>query len=307
MIITLNLPNPTIWVAKRPPYHTIGDVARSESHPSHNIPNFSYTQIMAIGSDTNGEEMKSTQIPLTLIVAATSKGGIGKNGTLPWSLKAEMKYFARVTTRVPPSPPRAPGTNKASGGSGKNDTQEASDEISSTTQRRNAVIMGRKTWESIPAKFRPLKGRVNVVLSRSGSVQGLDASTTTSTSSGRHEVKGETVIVCKSLGEGLADLVQAVGWEGLGRAYVIGGGSVYAEALRMEQARHVLLTRVGGGFECDTFFPVDLEGEDGQAEGWRRESTEGLAEFTGEDFGSDGGGVRQREGDVEFEYCLYSR
>jgi NAD(P)-dependent dehydrogenase (short-subunit alcohol dehydrogenase family) len=57
------------------------------------------------------------------------------SGKLPWDLPADMAYFRDVTTRT-----RAAGA-------------------------QNAVVMGRKTWASIPAKFRPLKGRLNVVLS----------------------------------------------------------------------------------------------------------------------------------------------
>ena len=53
--------------------------------------------------------------------------GIGLNGDLPWKLSQEMKHFAKLTK---------------SGGAGK-----------------NAVLMGRKTWESIPSKFRPLRDR----------------------------------------------------------------------------------------------------------------------------------------------------
>ena len=74
---------------------------------------------------------------INLIVAACGKSlGIGKNGQLPWQLRREMKHFASLT---------------------------------STTKDPNlcnAVIMGRKTWESIPVKFRPLKNRLNVILSR---------------------------------------------------------------------------------------------------------------------------------------------
>ena len=71
---------------------------------------------------------------LTLIVAATVSNGIGHNGGLPWKLSREMAYFKRVTSAAP---------------SGKH----------------NLVLMGRNTWESIPTKFRPLVGRLNVVLS----------------------------------------------------------------------------------------------------------------------------------------------
>ena len=73
---------------------------------------------------------------VNLIVAACEGMGIGLNGTLPWRLKEEMKYFSKMTKSV------------------------------SCSDKRNAVIMGRKTWLSIPEKFRPLPGRLNIVLSR---------------------------------------------------------------------------------------------------------------------------------------------
>ncbi|KAK7677104.1 hypothetical protein QCA50_019918 [Cerrena zonata] len=75
--------------------------------------------------------------PMIMIVAALGpKLGIGYQGAMPWRLKQEIKYFKNVTTNSP------------------------ADKI-------NAVIMGRKTWESIPAKFRPLPNRLNIILSRS--------------------------------------------------------------------------------------------------------------------------------------------
>lgn len=74
-----------------------------------------------------------------VVVAATKDMGIGKDGGLPWRLPGEMAYFKQLTASVGDP----------------------------TSDARNAVIMGRKTWESLPAKFRPLPGRVNVVLSKS--------------------------------------------------------------------------------------------------------------------------------------------
>ncbi len=75
--------------------------------------------------------------PIVAIVACTRDGGIGKEGRLPWKLSGDMAYFKRVTL----------------------DTEDV-------PGARNAVIMGRKTWESIPKSFRPLADRLNVVLSR---------------------------------------------------------------------------------------------------------------------------------------------
>ena len=75
---------------------------------------------------------------LQLVVAATKNGlGIGKEGSLPWKLPGDMAYFKELTSRT------------------------------TVATKQNAVIMGRKTWDSIPAKFRPLQGRINIVLSRS--------------------------------------------------------------------------------------------------------------------------------------------
>src|ERR1700761_2242647 len=78
---------------------------------------------------------------VTLIVAATANNGIGHAGKLPWRLPQEMQYFAKVT-------------------SGKNTTQDVGG------KKKNAVVMGRATWESIPHRFRPLAGRINIIVSR---------------------------------------------------------------------------------------------------------------------------------------------
>ena len=105
--------------------------------------------------------MAAAQPPLTLIVAATAKNGIGKNGGLPWPmLKKEMAYFARVTKRTP--------ADISSAGLQTSSRSEAHGQQSDgqhQTQMQNVVIMGRKTWDSIPPKFRPLKSRTNLVIS----------------------------------------------------------------------------------------------------------------------------------------------
>lgn len=213
-------------------------------------------------------------INLTLIVAATSKNlGIGKNGGLPWKLKSEMQYFARVTTRLPPQYASSP-----------------------NSEVQNAVIMGRKTWESIPKKFRPLKNRLNVVLSsqanpnESGLVDGA--------------------FWVKSLEDALSTLgdLRAGGNHGLpriARAFIIGGAGVYKSALELPNAvaDKVLLTKVHSDFDCDTFFPVALDSEDGAQLGWRQSNNHELSEYVGEEVTE--GNIM--EGDTEFEYCLFER
>lgn len=100
----------------------------------------SYMRIMSSSTSSIAPSLKAT-----LIVAHDSSRGIGLNGKLPWKLSKEMKYFAQATTSVP----------------------------SSSSKAQNAVIMGRTTWDGIPKKFRPLKDRINVVLSNTKTRQEL--------------------------------------------------------------------------------------------------------------------------------------
>lgn len=80
--------------------------------------------------------------PFIVIVAATAGSlGIGRHGKLPWHLPLDMEHFKQLTS------------------------------MTTRANRMNAVIMGRKTWQSIPEKFRPLKNRLNVVLSRNPAVR----------------------------------------------------------------------------------------------------------------------------------------
>ncbi|CZS93507.1 related to DFR1-dihydrofolate reductase [Rhynchosporium agropyri] len=170
---------------------------------------------------------------LTLIVAATNNMGIGRAGTLPWNgLKKEMAYFARVTKRAEPG-------------------------------SMNTVIMGRKTWESIPPKFRPLKDRTNVVITRGDP----------------RAVEGQRTVV-NSMSQA-AESAVAQGGNALSRLFVIGGAQIYKSALESTDAKRILLTRILGDFECDTFFPMTLA-EDGKASGWERRTKEDLDRWTGE-------------------------
>ncbi|KAI4848844.1 hypothetical protein E4T45_06162 [Aureobasidium sp. EXF-8846] len=215
----------------------------------------------------------TTLPPLTLIVATTAKNGIGKNGTLPWPmLKKEMAYFARITKRVPEA----------------SSTSDTSSEVATQTPQ-NVVVMGRKTWESIPPKFRPLPQRTNVVISRSEKVDGAD----------------DSVILSSSISSALASLATKVN-EGkaapLGRVFVIGGAAIYKQALDMEQAKSILLTRVEGEWDCDTDFPVDV----GVEQGWERRDKKALDHFAGEDVEE----VQEEEvkgRKVGYEFRLYER
>src|SRR5262245_10605196 len=73
-------------------------------------------------------------VPFDIVVATDMNSGIGKDGQLPWNLPGDLRHFKDVTSRA------------------------------KSPLKKNAVIMGRKTWEALPDKFRPLPGRVNLVL-----------------------------------------------------------------------------------------------------------------------------------------------
>lgn len=173
----------------------------------------------------------STSRSFVVIVAATAGSlGIGKNGALPWRLAADMAYFKRCTS-----------------------TPTTSGATASTAGKVNAVIMGRKTWQSIPERFRPLQGRRNVVLSRNPKA--------------RDDLRlPEDVLLAGSLTEALDLLSSAAAVAGttgaeVDKVFVIGGGSVYAEAVASKLCEKVLLTSVtppaDGRFDdCDVHFPA---------------------------------------------------
>lgn len=134
---------------------------------------------------------------MEIVVAADNRNGIGKDGKLPWHLPMDLQRFKHLTM-------------------GK------------------TVIMGRRTWDSLPDKFRPLPGRRNVVLTRDEGLAELLAS--------------------KGVGFSRAGL-QVVPMIEKPPYMVIGGASVYREALELGVVDTIHLTRVFGDFACDTFWP----------------------------------------------------
>lgn len=150
-----------------------------------------------------------------LVVAATRSWGIGRGGTLPWRLPKDMACFKDLTC------------------------------LTKDPTKRNAVIMGRTTWESIPEKFRPLPGRVNVVLSRSmASDENSSSLANALAPDGRH-VKAEGVHYFPGLESALeflgGDSVRA----GIEHVFVIGGGMVYRYIAWLNSSHHHLCFRRG--------------------------------------------------------------
>ncbi|NXF07068.1 DYR reductase, partial [Smithornis capensis] len=147
--------------------------------------------------------------PLNSIVAVSQNMGIGKDGRLPWPpLRNEYKYFQRMTI-----------TSHVEG-------------------KQNAVIMGKKTWFSIPEKNRPLKDRINIVLSRE----------LKETPKGAHYLS-------KSLDDALALLDSPELKSKVDMIWIVGGTSVYKAAMEKPIHHRLFVTRILKEFESDTFFP----------------------------------------------------
>lgn len=156
----------------------------------------------------------------------------------------------------------------------------------------NAVIMGRKTWDSIPPKFRPLKGRLNIVISRSHAEPPS------------LEVNAETEAVKVGSLEQAIEYIRSdpAAAAKTGHAFVIGGAQIYGAALKLEEARRVLLTKVMSDFECDTFFPLGLSGSHA-ASGWAQKSKEELDAWTGETVPE---GIQEENG-TKYEFQMWER
>lgn len=135
----------------------------------------------------------------SLIVAADSKNGIGKNGKIPWKISADMDFFREKTI-----------------GNGK-----------------NAVIMGRTTWESLPSGRRPLKNRLNIIL----------------TTKKTYAVSGAQIA------DSLDAALKIAEQNNCEETFVIGGAKVYAESIEHKNCSGIWLTRVFKTFNCDAFFP----------------------------------------------------
>lgn len=147
---------------------------------------------------------------LYCVVAVDTKLGIGKNRCLPWpALRGDMRRFRQLTTDC------APG-------------------------KQNMVVMGRRTWLSIPAGCRPLAGRINVVLSR----------TLETPPPGAH-------FLASSLDAALGLARSPELAQQIDKVWVIGGGNLYREALTGPWPVRLFLTRVLHDFACDVFLSHD--------------------------------------------------
>tara|TARA_B110000037_G_scaffold60719_1_gene74408 strand:- start:3094 stop:3603 length:510 start_codon:yes stop_codon:yes gene_type:complete len=133
---------------------------------------------------------------ISIIVAISKNQVIGKNNQLIWNLPKDMKYFMDTTMNT-------------------------------------TVIMGRKNYESIPKKYRPLKNRNNVIITRNKSY------------------KAEGCLVVNSIEESLESLRNVENKE----VFVIGGGEIYKKFLEKGLIDRMYITHIDEQFDGDTFFP----------------------------------------------------
>lgn len=134
---------------------------------------------------------------IALIVAIDEERGIGKNNDLMWHLPRDMQFFKETT-------------------------------------REHIVVMGRKNYDSIPEKFRPLPNRLNVVLTRNESFRAPDC------------------LIFHSLDDCFDYFGEKLEKRTI---FIIGGGEIYRMALRTNLIQEMYITYVHKTYDAETFFP----------------------------------------------------
>ena len=130
---------------------------------------------------------------INLIFARSSNGVIGINNAMPWHLPEDLAHFKKLTLGCP-------------------------------------VIMGRKTWDSLPAKFRPLPGRTNVVITRQADWQVTGAQTAGSLT--------DALAICQAASD----------------VWIIGGAQIYVQAEPL--AHRIEVTHIDKTYDGDAFAPT---------------------------------------------------
>ena len=140
-------------------------------------------------------------MPFKLIVATDEDNGIGKNNSIPWRCKEDLRFFSKTTR----------GNNN------------------------NAIIMGRKTWDSLGNK--PLPMRDNYILSRSFLTN----------------VEYETAFAYTNINK----LIHICCKKNYDDVWIIGGAEIYNLFLQTNIVSELYITKIKGNYNCDTFFNFD--------------------------------------------------
>ena len=134
---------------------------------------------------------------VSLIVAVAENRVIGKDNDLIWNLPKDMRFFKEKTTG-------------------------------------HHVIMGRKNFESIPEKYRPLPNRTNIIVTR------------------KQQYEAKNILTVNSVKEGIEIAKRNNDKE----PFIIGGGEIYELSLKEDLVDKIYLTKLHKEFSGDTFFPI---------------------------------------------------
>jgi len=147
----------------------------------------------------------SKKSSFSIILATDDKLWIWRNNNLAWSIKEDMKYFRDITS------------------------------ITSDKSKKNALIMGRKTWESIPEKFRPLPGRINCILTRK--ITKIE--------------ENNSIFYFNSINKCLEKLSKNKNIENI---FVIWWANLYNQVLDNPKLDKIYITKIKWNHNCDVFF-----------------------------------------------------
>ena len=180
-----------------------------------------------------------------LIVAMCKNNGIGFNNKIPWKISEDMSYFSKKTTGKYPH----------------------------DGNKKNAVIMGRNTWESLPKKYKPLPHRFNIVLTKNRQLHSQEAALK----------DGNADVAYLSSLDDVVDLFYGQDEKGekgekgeknrksvlynFNDIWIIGGSSVYEEFIKRDmnvsinaynsiEISEYFITYIDKEYECDTYFPL---------------------------------------------------
>lgn len=147
---------------------------------------------------------------LKLIVATDRNYGFAKNGTIPWNSHTDLNHFAELTTTT----------------------------VDHTKQ--NIVIMGRKTWDTLPIKHKPLKNRLNIIVSTT------------------IKIESETCRTFETIESAVKFSIHMHLTKKIENVFIIGGLSLYTYGLNSVLLDKVYLTRIDAEYNCDQYFPKKL-------------------------------------------------
>lgn len=149
----------------------------------------------------------------SIVVAVDSENGIAKDGKIPWKCPTDMKFFKELTTKT------------------------------LDKNKQNAVIMGRKTQETIPGNF--LKDRYNVVITNNYNLLNMKSTNNIWYTRGIKEI--DLNILLQSL-YGSYNRIENI--------FVIGGEQIYNETIEHPLCKYIYLTKIYKSYECDKFFNI---------------------------------------------------